>query len=167
MYILIALYKNLNNIYTMKYLKLFEQFEGHINYYDIRDIFLSVADHGLKFHDVNKVNTGSLKKDIVEDWDDLDISESKPAISITLKTIREVHKNTQLEFSEGFYEELTSAIEHFESSYNCKLAHIYLRKNNSTWFKTIDVMKEYTSTLTKEQISWLWMIDICFIINTK
>lgn len=144
------------------------QFEHFVtNYYDIRDIFLSVTDHGLKFHDVNKVHTGHLKQDMVDDVDDLNITESKPAISVTLKTIRESHENTLFDFSEEFYDDLTATIEHFESDYNCKLAHIYMRKNKSVWFKTIDAMKEYTSTLTKEAISWIWMIDVCFIIDIK
>ena len=151
----------------MKYLKLFnEQFEI-INYYDIRDIFLSVSDYGLRFHDVNKVNTGSLKKDVVDDSDDLIITQTRPGVSITLKPIREAHKNTQLEFSDEFYDELTSAIEHFESSYNCELAHIYLSKNKFVWFKTVDAMKEYTSTQSKESMSWLSTIIITFVTPNR
>jgi len=154
----------------MKYIKLFEKFDmdfpPNMNFHDIKDIFGSVCDFGMRFHDVNLTNIASMGgKDIIEDHNELDITNIKRALMISLVMVRESHRNSDFDFSDDFYEELELTIEHFESRYNCKLSNIYVQKNKVAWVKDVDNFKKYIESLSEASLSWISSIDISFELN--
>jgi len=150
----------------MKYIKLFEDFTADMNFHDIKDIFGNVCDFGMRFHDVNLVNIASMGgKDIIEDHNELDMTNIKRGLMINLIMIREAHKNSEFNFSNDFYEELKLTIDHFESRYNCKLSNIYIMKNNVAWVSNVDNFKKYIESMSEAALSWISSIDIAFELN--
>jgi hypothetical protein len=120
----------------------------------------------MRFHDVNLVNIASMGgKDIIEDHNELDMTNIKRGLMINLIMIREAHKNSEFNFSNDFYEELKLTIDHFESRYNCKLSNIYIMKNNVAWVSNVDNFKKYIESMSEAALSWISSIDIAFELN--
>ena len=151
----------------MKYIKLFESFEEEdIDIDDIKDIFLTISDYGLGVDEAFIAHLASMGgKDMIDDHNQLDMTNTKRGIIIKLLTKRLAHENSKFEFSEEFFEELEFSIEHFESKYGCKLSNIYLSKTKSFWVSDLDNLKKYSKDITPAALTWLSGIQIAFVLN--
>jgi len=142
-----------------------------MNFDDVKDIFLTIQDFGLMFHNINLINALSMgDKNIIKDPKYLQKTQTDPrkpynGIKISLEIRREPTKNTEFNFGDDFYEELEFAINHFENRNKCLLSNIYIHKNNGVWLKNVDVMSSYIKTLSKESISWMSSIDLTFEVK--
>ncbi len=146
----------------MKYVKLFENFienfEKSISFDEVRDIFLPVADHGLSVNDCFVGNFSPMDgKKIIDNPNDFNNKKSFKGLCVRLS-------NKNFNFTDDFFDDLQSSIEHFESRCVCKLNSLFVRVTGGQWFSDVDTLREYTKE-NKINTSFILFIDIVFSLD--
>jgi hypothetical protein len=137
---------------------------------EVSDIFIFVKDCGLQVSDVYSGHALSMgNQEIIIDHNEFDTVLDKKSgkwigsfksYSIRLKSIE-----SEFYIVDELYDELQSAIGHFESQFNCKLSSIYLRTFDGVWFNSIKTMKRWAEGLPfskKQSLKWVRFLDLTF-----
>jgi hypothetical protein len=124
----------------MKYVKSWKIFENDdYNKEDIQDIFIDMDFYNLKIDEISTDNSIELPSDIVTNGRDFIIKDDNTYKSLSIR----LKRNSELEYTDEFFEELKVCIERLEKFFNLKFKCIFLRRTNLTWWiRTIELFKD-------------------------
>jgi hypothetical protein len=134
----------------MKWIKLFESFEGEYDVDYIKDVCMTLHDYNLKLDDVKESSAIELPKDkdVVTDVNDFDRGITYKALVLGIKTIEDyqsVNNGNYLINKELFYDDLDDIIHHLESKFNLKLECIFIHAPTKLGFTYYRFLKDFKS----------------------